>query len=206
MRRVAVVALIALATLPPSLALADGDPASDVLLGQNVFLPYSPISQTMERRLYAICDAARQAGYPIRIALIAARTDLGVVPALFGRPQAYARFLSSELTGVVNGPVLVVMPDGFGLSARGRALPVQPLVGVSIAPGADGLGAAAVAATERLAAASGHALPASAATASGGLGASASTVRHALVAMVVLAALAAAAIAGAFVLRARRAG
>src|SRR5581483_4766273 len=120
------IAAVVLASAP-AVALADGDPASDVLLGQNVFLPYSPISPTMQRRLYAVCDASRRAGYPVRIALIAARSDLGVVPALFGRPQAYARFLSSELAGVVNGPVLVVLPDGFGLVAQGHPLPVKAL-------------------------------------------------------------------------------
>lgn len=197
------IAAILMATMPIPVALADGDPASDVLLGQNVFLPYSPISQVLERRLYAVCDAARQAGYPLRIALIAAKSDLGVVPALFGRPEAYARFLSAELRGVVDSPVLVVMPAGFGLAAQGRALPTAALVGVPIAPGANGLGSAGIAAAERLAAAAGHTLPVSA-TSSAAAGASPATVRHALIAMGVLAALAAAAIGGAFVARSRR--
>ncbi len=203
MRRAVVIAAALLAALPPTLAVADGDPASDVLLGQNVFLPYSPVSPTVQRQLYAISDAARRAGYPIRIAVIAAKTDLGVVPALFGKPEAYARFLSSELAGVVNGPVLVVMPNGFGLSARGRQLPVTSLGGVTISPGADGLGTAAVTATERLAAAAGHALPASAASVSADIGASASTVRHSLAAMAVLTLLGAMGIATAFALRVR---
>jgi len=203
MRRVLVIAMLALA-LAPAVALADGDPASDVLLGQSVFLPYSPISQTIQRRLYSVCDAARHAGYPVRIALIAARSDLGVVPALFGKPQAYARFLSSELSGVVNGPVLVVMPDGFGLAEQGRALPVQALSGVPVSAGANALGTAAIAGVQRLAAAAGHPVPASAILASAGSGASASTVRHALIALAVLAALAALGIAAAFAARSRR--
>ena len=108
-----------------ALALADGDPASDVLLGQDVFLPYSPISTTSEHQLYAVTAAARQAGYPLKVALIAGKSDLGVLPALFGKPAPYARFLSSEMAGVVNGPVLVVMPDGFGLAAKGNALSIS---------------------------------------------------------------------------------
>ncbi len=203
MRRVLAVALVVIAAVPGS-ALADGDPASDVLLGQDVFLPYSPISQTVERRLYAVCDAARKAGYPMRIALIAARSDLGVVPALFGKPQAYARFLSSELGGIVSGPVLVVMPDGFGLARAGQALSARPASTIRIAPGADGLGTAAVAAVQHLAAAAGHPLPASATLATTGSGATAATLRHALIAIGVLVALAAIGIAGAFAARARR--
>jgi hypothetical protein len=204
MKRLLAVAALVIAAAPGT-ALADGDPASDVLLGQNVFLPYSPISQTIQRRLYSVCDAAQRAGYPIRIALIAARTDLGVVPGLFGKPQAYARFLSSELNGVVRGPVLVVMPGGFGLAQQGHSLPTRALAGLPVSAGADSLGAAAVTGVQRLAAAAGHPLPASAALGSAGPGASASTVRHALIAMAVLAALAGFGIAFAFAARARRA-
>jgi hypothetical protein len=186
-----------------TLALADGDPASDVLLGQDVFLPYSPISKSSEDRLYAVTDSARQAGYPVKIALIGAKSDLGVIPALFGKPEPYARFLSSELSGVVNGPVLVVMPDGFGLAARGRAGNVSALGGLSIGSGADGLASAAISATERLAAAAGHPLAVSPSSAGTSLGATPATVRHAATAMLVLAALAGLAMAGALVARQR---
>ena len=204
MRRLLAIAALGLA-LAPATALADGDPASDVLLGQSVFLPYSPISQTLQRQLYAVCAAAQRAGYPVRIALIAARTDLGVVPALFGRPQAYARFLSSEVAGVVNGPVLVVMPSGFGLAQQGRPLPVNALSRVPVTAGTDGLGAAAITGVQRLAAAAGHPLPPSASLANASASASPETVQNALIAMAVLVALAALAIAGAFALRTRRA-
>jgi hypothetical protein len=186
-------------------ARADGDPASDVLLGQDVFLPYSPISETVQRRLYAITAASQRAGYPLRIALIGARTDLGVIPTLFGRPETYARFLSAELTGVVNGPVLVVMPAGFGLAAGGNARSVASLGQIRIGPGADGLGLAAIAAAGRLAASAGHPLPADAASSALSLGASAATVRHALTAIVVMALLAALAIGAALLARSRRA-
>jgi hypothetical protein len=206
MRRLAAIVATLVVAAAPAIANADGDPASDVLLGQNVFLPYSQISQRIERRLYAICDAARSAGYPLRIALIGARSDLGVVPALFGKPQAYARFLSAELGGVVTSPVLVVMPDGLGRARDGRPLPDAPLAGLRVAPGTDGLGTAAIAATERLAAAAHHPLPASAIASTGSTAASPSTVRHALIAIAILLALSAAAIAGALGARARRAG
>jgi hypothetical protein len=198
-----VLAALLLAGPLAALALADGDPASDVLLGQDVFLPYSPISTTSEHQLYAVTAAARQAGYPLKVALIAGKSDLGVLPALFGKPAPYARFLSSELAGVVNGPVLVVMPDGFGLAAKGNALSISALRQVATGSGADGLAAAAIAATRLLATAAGHHLTVSSSAASGSLAASPATVRHAMTAILVLATLAAAAMAGALVLRLR---
>jgi hypothetical protein len=207
-RAAALAALLALLAglVVPVTALADGDPASDVLLGQTVFLPYAPISPTVQRRLYAVTAAAAKAGYPLRVALIGAKSDLGVVPALFDKPGQYARFLSSELTGVANGPVLVVMPSGFGLAARGNALNSSALAGVTVGPGTDGLGTAAVTATERLAAAAGHPLPAGAASAQAPTpGASSSTVRHALIAIGILVALALIGLGAATAARARRA-
>lgn len=177
--------------LVPARALADGDPASDVLLGQAVFLPYTPVSRELQGRLYALTAAAAARGYPIHVALIGAPTDLGVVPALFGKPQAYARFLSAEVAGPVTGPVLVVMPRGFGLARAGAALNRRALAGLAIAPGADGLATAALAAIPRLAAAAGHQLPAGAGIGGAPAGASDGTVRHALIAVGVMALLAA---------------
>jgi hypothetical protein len=186
-------------------ARADGDPASDVLLGQDVFLPYTGISVTLQRRLFEACAAARRAGFPVKVALISSRADLGVVPALFDRPQAYARFLSAELGSVVRGPVLVVMPSGLGLAAQGHALPTPGPAGSSTtAGGPDVLASAALSAVPRVAAAAGHPLPASGASSTPGAGASPATVRHALIAMLVLGLLSLVAISGAFVARSRR--
>jgi hypothetical protein len=176
----------------PALAGADGDPASDVLLGQDVFVPYSsPVSRTVQRQLYAVTAAAKRAGYPIKLALIAGRSDLGAVSSLFGRPQRYASFLSYELSGIASGPVLVVMRAGFGLAVGGSARSTAALAGIPTASGSGGLAAAAITATERLAAGAGHPLPAGAAGAGGSLGASGGTVRHAVTAVIVLLALAA---------------
>ena len=205
--RVAVTAVVAAAVLlglgaavVPGSARADGDPASDVLLGQDVFLPYSPVAPAVQQHLYAVTAAARRAGYPLKVALISATTDLGVVPSLFGKPSSYAQFLSAELAGVVPGPVLVVMPSGFGLAVQGKARATTPLTGLPIGAGPDGLGTAAVAATERLAAAAGHPLPAGS---SAGAGAGAATIRHAVTAIAILALLAVAAMAAAAVVRGR---
>lgn len=200
----AALAVIAATAMPASGALADGDPASDVLLGQAVYLPYSPVTRSLQARLFALTAGSAKAGYPVRVALVSGPGDLGVVPALFGRPGQYARFLSSEIGGAVNAPVLVVMPAGFGLARSGRPLPaLAELGGIRIGPGADGLATAALAAVPRLARADGHPIPAAALSASPNAGAPARTVRHALTAVAVLLLLAAVAIAAAFRARAR---
>ncbi len=210
--RVAVAAVAAIglalgagAAAVPGSARADGDPASDVLLGQDVFLPYSPVSPAVQQHLYTVTAAARRAGYPLKVALISATTDLGVVPSLFGKPSSYAQFLSAELAGVVSGPVLVVMPAGFGLAVGGRPRATTALAGLPISPGPDGLGTAAVSATERLAAAAGHPLPAGAAGPTAGEGAGADTVRHAVTAVAVLVLLAGAAMGAGAMARGRAA-
>src|SRR5438876_1543298 len=70
-------------------------------------------------------------------------------------------FLGQELAFVHEGPLLVVMPNGFGLTRLGRPLPGQAALGGLGAPGTGaGLAGAAIAAVRRLAAATGHPLPA----------------------------------------------
>jgi hypothetical protein len=100
----------------PTRALADGDPASDVLVYQPVFFPYKPAPHALQRHLVGLVRSANQQGYRIRIAIVQSRRDLGSVPALFGTPTVYARFLSSELSSIWRDRVLVVMPDGYGLA------------------------------------------------------------------------------------------
>lgn len=141
-------------------ARADGDPASDVLLGQNVFYPYlPPVSGRLQARLNAETGAAAHAHFPIRVALIAGPTDLGVVPELFGKPHVYANFLGQELR-LLLGPrdlLLVVMPDGYGV--RGLPPAAQALARTLPKPTGsrtNDLAQAAIAAVGRLAAASGH--------------------------------------------------
>ena len=72
-------------------ALADGDPASDTLITQPVFLllsrSYSP-GATGE--LTALLDDSKRLGFPLKVAVIARRLDLGAVPSLYGLPQRYA--------------------------------------------------------------------------------------------------------------------
>jgi hypothetical protein len=145
----------------PAPARADGDPASDVLATQALFLPQDAGATAAQRaQLSALLTAAARRGYPIRVALVASPSDLGSVTALWRQPETYARFLGQELAFVHKGPLLVVMPNGFGLTRLGRPLPGQAALTGLGAPGA-GLAGAAITAVRQLAAAAGHPLPAS---------------------------------------------
>ena len=148
------------------LARADGDPASDVLTTQPLYLPQDagvPESQLVQ--LKALLAAARRSGYELRVALIASPADLGSVTELWRRPADYAKFLGQELSLVYREALLVVMPNGYGL--YGLAGPIgadrSALGGVGAA--GNRLGSATLEAIERLAAASGHPLPLPTATA-----------------------------------------
>ena len=178
----AILGCILAGALLPAAALADGDPASDVLLGSSYFIEGDAgASPAAQQRLGATVDAAAKAGYPVRVAVIASRTDLGTITALWRQPEDYASFLGQELGFVTTGRVLVVMPDGLGLYAQHGTTPAEQALVTATdrnrSPGTGGLAAAAVSAVEGLAKADGHPLPTSAATpsrtpsASGGSGA-----------------------------------
>jgi len=150
-------ALLAVIALAPGPAQADGDPASDVLATQPLFLPQDGgLTVRQEAELSALMTAARTSGYPLRVALIASPTDLGSVTELWRQPENYAHFLGQELSLVYRGTLLVVMPDGFGLYGRGASSGRTALPGLAAAPG--GLGVHAITAVQHLAAAAGHPL------------------------------------------------
>jgi hypothetical protein len=156
---VAVLAALALA----GAARADGDPASDVLYTQWVFLPFeSPIAKPVSDRLDTIVQSARSSGYPIKVAVIGAPADLGTAYALWKKPQEYARFLGQELVFLYKGPLLIVMPDGYGVYHYRHSVEVEQhaLEKLVVAQnGIDGLVNSAVTAVARLAAANGHRVP-----------------------------------------------
>jgi hypothetical protein len=149
-------------------ARADGDPASDVLATQSLFLPQDagiPVAQ--QNQLTALLAGAATGGYPLRVAIIASSTDLGSVTELWRQPQTYARFLGQELSFVYHGPLLVVMPNGFGLETLNPTARADPsaLAGVRFPPGGAGLGTVALTAIQRLADASGYSVSIPGATA-----------------------------------------
>ena len=122
----AAVAVIAASAAPVS--RADGDPASDTLLEQSVFFPYDAPSQSAQRELQQAVDRVYAHGNRIKVAVIADQTDLGSLPSLFGRPADYAQFLGIELGLWYVGPLLVVMPAGFGIYDGGRPTTAEAAV------------------------------------------------------------------------------
>jgi len=149
-------------------ARADGDPASDVLASQSLFIPEDGgIPAAQQTQLVALLESAQRARYPIRVALIATQADLGSVTELWRQPQSYAGFLGQELSLIYHGTVLVVMPNGFGVYRSGTSLgAAQAALAGARTPGAGAsLGSAALNAIQRLAGAAGHRFTASASSA-----------------------------------------
>ena len=199
--------ILALTLVSAPSAHADGDPASDVLIGENVFYPYSPaVSAALQNKLNAEAAAAAHAHFPIKIALIASPPDLGAIPVLFDKPQQYAKFLEQEITLPITVPghnpqLVVVMPDGYGV--QGFSPAATAAVALLAKPAGDrtnDLARAAIAAVRVLAAAAKHPIPASDTSSVGGQGGG-----HSAALPVIVMALAAVAIAAVvLLLRARR--
>jgi len=165
------------AVLAP-VAWADGDPGSDVLVNQSVFLPADAgVGVAQQTELDGLLSRAQSAGFPVRVAVIARRDDLGAVTPLWLAPQSYARFLDIELSLVFKGPLLVVMPDGLGFQWPGHAAATaaaeRRLVGIKVAAGGSGLVAGTITAVRQLAAVNGARLSGPSAAATAGSGASA---------------------------------
>ena len=156
--RVAACAAVVLA-LAAGAARADGDPASDVLAAQPVFVPADAGVQPADAAgLAALVREARRAGYPVKVAVVASSYDLGSVTALWRRPQTYARFLGTELSLLYRGRLLTVMPDGIGIYHHGLPVAREQRVLAGVAVDRGNLAATAAAAVQRLAAADGHRL------------------------------------------------
>ena len=117
--RAVLLALAVLFVAAPA-ARADGDPASDYLLSQPTFLPPDAgIPTAYQNQLNQIVADAKANHYEIRVALIATPYDLGSVSVLNNKPKQYARFLGQELAFIYRGRLLVVMPNGLGVSRNG---------------------------------------------------------------------------------------
>jgi hypothetical protein len=67
-----------------SASRADGDPASDYLLTENVDLPYRSPSPAVSRGLRRAADDVYARGDRVKVALIYSVDDLGAIPSLFG--------------------------------------------------------------------------------------------------------------------------
>ena len=162
-KRVATVAVLLLLAAP-AVARANGDPASDYLLVQSIFLPFNAkIDPKASKELADTIHAANQKGFKIKVAVIGSRYDLGTAFSLYNKAQKYAQFLGLELSFQYRGRLLVVMPNGYGFSIDGKPDPRGArVVGALPPPGKDTTKQvqAATTAIRRLASAEGVQLPA----------------------------------------------
>ena len=159
-------ACLALAVGGAGIAVGDIDPASDVLLVQDYFIPYQPEACTQVKNgLKTATTRARTAGFPLKVAVIGGESDLGAAPQFANKPAPYAEFLGSELgtysahlkRNLRNVRLLVVMPAGFALW-KGEALssPALKTVRIPDRPDTNDLVRAAVMAVPKLATEGGH--------------------------------------------------
>jgi hypothetical protein len=164
-RRILILAAAAVCLCFPATARANGDPASDYLLVQDVFLPFNAkIDPTASTQLSDTIREADNSRFKVKVALIGSRYDLGTAFSLYNKAQRYSEFLGLEISFQFRGHLIVVMPNGFGTSIDGKKDPrgikaLKPLP----APGQDATkqAEAATTAVRRLAAAYGSVLPAS---------------------------------------------
>jgi hypothetical protein len=140
-------ALAGLVLLGAGPARGDGDPASDTLIAQSVFYPYSTFVPSAARgTLDAVVAAAARSGVAVKVALIAHPSDLGSITALYGKPQQYATFLHTEISYSHAVRLLVVMPSGDGTA--GIPAPLARAV-AALAPAGSSTGTALVGAALR---------------------------------------------------------
>ena len=163
-KRLAVLGAVTVCLCAPPVARANGDPASDYLLTQSVFLPFTTkIDRNEVKRLDALLREADQKHFRIRVAMILSPSDLGTAFSLMGKPEKYAQFLGLELSFVYRGRLLVVMPNGYGYSVNGDPDPKASAVLKKLpAPGRNATKEvqASIVAVQRLAAAEGSNLAA----------------------------------------------
>jgi len=129
------------------------DPAEQPLRDGTTFLPF-PAESEQAVQFLTVVASANHKGFAIRVAVITREHDLDEYTAYWRRPRAYARLLGGELAPGYTKQLLVVMPNGFGLSKPTHSAYglLQP---ITIGTGNDALLAAAQTAVERLAAARG---------------------------------------------------
>jgi cytochrome oxidase Cu insertion factor (SCO1/SenC/PrrC family) len=152
------------AGLGASAARADGDPASDVLVSQTLYLPADAgVSEKQEMQLNAVLRAVKRSGVPVRVAVIPSAYDLGSIDELWLKPGTYARFLGIELSLIYKHALLIVMPNGFGLNWPGHSTTAAEarLANIRIAAGASGLVSATEAAVRAVGVSGGVAISSS---------------------------------------------
>jgi hypothetical protein len=123
-RPLTVLAAFAVTFVAAPAAHANGDPASDYLITQQMFVPFGNNTTTKKAgELSRLLADAKKKGFPLKVAVIASRYDLGSVPSLFRRPKRYAHFLGQEDFYFFKNELLVVMPNGYGLYKAKTGVP-----------------------------------------------------------------------------------
>jgi hypothetical protein len=138
-------------------ASAHGDPASLYLHTRQVFIPTDvSFPPAKKKRLTELVAAANDAGFPIRVGVIANSYELGAVAQLWRKPRIYAQFAGEELKleAKYRGRVLIAMPDGLGFQHVGHptAHAYALLDRIDVQPGTTGLIDGAIAGVRALAA------------------------------------------------------
>jgi len=186
MKRALILAVLAAALIAPA-ARADGDPASDYLITQQVFYPYySNVPKATLTELERTVADANKKHFTIRVAVITSPYDLGSLSALWEKPQPYCRFLSLELAFAYKNRLLVVSPKGYGYVEKTKPVPAKLALvrTIPIGKGTDGLLLTADKAVRLLAAKAGVKLPVVKAAAGGGSGSSMDTIVIAIAAAI----------------------
>ena len=123
----------------PGSAQANGDPASDVLLTDKVFLPFeAPISASAKSDLQKTVDEATAKGYPIRVAVIAFTGDLGTAVSLWGSSVHPQQCLLRHLGGQSRAWVHAMSVTAPAVLSRHPVLLPAP-AGVTSSPAASQL-------------------------------------------------------------------
>jgi hypothetical protein len=144
------------AAIAAAAALADGDPASDILPTDSVYFPITAPSADAQAALSGAVSSVYADGNRVKVAVIGSVEDLGAVPSLMNKPDDYAKFLGQELMGFYVGPLLIVMPNGWGVYDGGRSVAAENgvLNGLSVnSSSVDNLVRSAATAVQRLEAA-----------------------------------------------------
>jgi hypothetical protein len=119
LRRLVLVCALTLILVPS--AFADGDPPSDVLVGQDVYYGWGlDLRGKAPAQLPAMLATARERGFELKVALISGYADLGEVGSFWQRPAEYVRYLGDELSLVYHGRLLVLMRNGYGIYDDGK--------------------------------------------------------------------------------------
>ena len=144
----------------PAVALAHGDPASHYLETGSLYPGFDlQPSQDVELQLMGVIDAAKHAGFPLKVAIVASEADVADNPEMLNKPQEYADYVVGALVGSrvpVDAPVVIVTPVGIGVAGPGA----EDVASVKTGQGGDALARAAMTAVRDIAAAAGHPLPA----------------------------------------------